>query len=115
MITRRAAIGAAALLLAGCDRPAEKAAAPSPTPSRGPSLAPSAPAERHGRLLELERTFGARLGVFATATGSGVTVAHRADDRFPFCSAFKGLAAAAVLHTTPCPSWAGASGSPGPT
>lgn len=42
--------------------------------------------------------YGARLGVFAVASGSGVTVEHRADDRFPFCSAFKGLAAAAVLH-----------------
>jgi beta-lactamase class A len=51
--------------------------------------------------VELERRFGARLGVYAVATGTGVTVAHQADERFPFCSAFKGLAAAAVLNSIP--------------
>jgi len=55
--------------------------------------------QRHERLFELETTFGARLGVFAS--GAGGTVEHRADERFAFCSAFKGLAAAAVLHRNP--------------
>ncbi|WP_435827417.1 class A beta-lactamase [Actinoplanes philippinensis] len=96
-------MGAAVLLVAGCAKPREKSADPTLQPSSAPapgspSVAASRPPERHERLLELERTYGARLGVFAVATGSGVTVEHRADDRFPFCSAFKGLAAAAVLH-----------------
>ncbi|SDG07233.1 beta-lactamase class A [Lentzea fradiae] len=51
-----------------------------------------------GRLRELERRHGARLGVFALDTGSGRTVLHRADELFPMCSTFKTLAAAAVLR-----------------
>lgn len=114
-ITRRTAIGAAALLLAGCTQEDENATTsasrPGSIPSPGrtasapasPSPAATASEERHDALLGLERRFGARLGVYALATGTGVTVAHRADDRFPFCSAFKGLAAAAVLKSTPVP------------
>ncbi|MEU7593052.1 class A beta-lactamase [Streptomyces sp. NPDC039022] len=49
----------------------------------------------------MEREYGARLGVYALATGTGATVTHRADERFAFCSTFKGLAAAAVLHGNP--------------
>uniref|UniRef100_UPI0034DF8CF3 class A beta-lactamase n=1 Tax=Streptomyces flavofungini TaxID=68200 RepID=UPI0034DF8CF3 len=51
-----------------------------------------------GRLRALEREYSARLGVFALDTASGATVTHRADERFPMCSVFKGLAAAAVLR-----------------
>ncbi|WP_063050040.1 class A beta-lactamase [Nocardia arthritidis] len=92
-IGRRTLLAAAALLpLAGC-------AAEKGPPS---AAAPTAQAdERHGRLIELERKYDARLGVYARATGTGVTVAHRADERFAFCSTFKGLAAAAVLHRNP--------------
>jgi beta-lactamase class A len=39
--------------------------------------------------------------VYALATGTGATVAYRADDPFAFCSTFKTLAAAAVLHRYP--------------
>nr|WP_203923260.1 class A beta-lactamase [Rugosimonospora africana] len=53
------------------------------------------------RFAAIEREHGARLGVYALATGSGATVAYRADERFAFCSTFKGLAAAAVLHRNP--------------
>lgn len=92
-IARRTLLAAAALLpVAGCA--AEKGPAS--------SAAPAAQAdERHDRLIELERKFDARLGVYARATGTGVTVAHRADERFAFCSTFKGLAAAAVLQRNP--------------
>ncbi|MDI6098896.1 class A beta-lactamase [Actinoplanes sp. NEAU-A12] len=108
-ITRRAAIGAAALLLAGCARKDEKAdtsaGRPSPSPSGSAPASPPATVpgseERHDRLVELERRFSARLGVYAVATGTGATVAHQADERFPYCSAFKGLAAAAVLNSVP--------------
>lgn len=39
--------------------------------------------------------------MFAVDTGSGATIAHRADERFAFCSTFKALAAAAVLARNP--------------
>ncbi|MGO4650002.1 class A beta-lactamase [Nocardia sp. 2YAB30] len=73
---------------------------------RGPGTAGETPTRPtangyDSRLAELERTFDARLGVYALATGTGATVAHRADERFAFCSAFKGLAAAAVLQRNP--------------
>lgn len=49
------------------------------------------------RLKELERTSGGRLGVAALDTGNGKRIEHRAAERFPMCSTFKWLAAAAVL------------------
>lgn len=48
-------------------------------------------------LSDIERRHGGRLGVFAIDTGSGRTLAHRADERFLMCSTFKGLLAAQVL------------------
>ncbi|MFJ9180860.1 class A beta-lactamase [Streptomyces sp. NPDC102360] len=51
-----------------------------------------------GRFTALERQHGARLGVFAHDFGTGRTVRHRADERFPMCSTFKTLAVAAVLR-----------------
>jgi beta-lactamase class A len=80
------------LPLAGCAT--TRAAAPAPT---SPSSIP--PPERHDHLLDLERKFDARLGVYAIATGA--TIGHRADERFAFCSTFKGLAVADVLHRNP--------------
>ncbi|HSU99979.1 MAG TPA: class A beta-lactamase [Roseiarcus sp.] len=49
------------------------------------------------QLAEIEAREGGRLGVFVRDTSSGATVEHRADERFPMCSTFKLLAAAAVL------------------
>jgi beta-lactamase class A len=46
----------------------------------------------------LEGESGGRLGVAVLHTGSGGFVGHRADERFPMCSTFKLLAAAAVLR-----------------
>ncbi|MHA6624416.1 class A beta-lactamase [Pseudonocardia sichuanensis] len=83
---------AALLPLAGCAGVTAPAPPPPPPAAPAPDLAP---------LLELERRFDARLGVYALDTGSGATIAHRADERFAFCSTFKGLAAAAVLHRNP--------------
>jgi beta-lactamase class A len=45
----------------------------------------------------LETESGGRLGVAVLHTGSGGFFGHRADERFPMCSTFKLLAAAAVL------------------
>ena len=49
------------------------------------------------RLNEIEAREGGRLGVFVRDTGSGATIEHRADERFPMCSTFKLLTAAAAL------------------
>ncbi len=49
-------------------------------------------------LSRLERRVDARVGVFALDTGSGRAVAHRADERFPFASTFKALAAGITLR-----------------
>jgi beta-lactamase class A len=46
----------------------------------------------------LEGESGGRLGVAVLHTSSGGFVGHRADERFPMCSTFKLLAAAAVLR-----------------
>ncbi|MEU0665777.1 class A beta-lactamase [Streptomyces lavendulocolor] len=86
-----AAAGAAALLTAGAAAPA--AAAGAGAPSRA-----SRRAAATGRLRALERRHGARLGAVARNTVTGATVLYRADERFPMCSTFKTLAAAAVLR-----------------
>ncbi|MDP9878412.1 beta-lactamase class A [Variovorax boronicumulans] len=50
------------------------------------------------QLAELERTCGGRLGVSGFHTGSGARLQHRAHERFPLCSTFKLVLAAAVLE-----------------
>ncbi|MEU7025212.1 class A beta-lactamase [Streptomyces sp. NPDC046275] len=50
------------------------------------------------RLRALEREHDARLGAYAHDTGSGRLMTYRADERFPMCSTFKTLGAAAVLR-----------------
>lgn len=45
----------------------------------------------------IERSHGGRLGVFVLDTGTGRTLAHRADERFLLQSTFKGILAAMVL------------------
>jgi beta-lactamase class A len=49
------------------------------------------------RLAEIEAREGGKLGVFVRDAGSGATIEHRADERFPMCSTFKLLTAAAAL------------------
>ncbi|MET7688618.1 class A beta-lactamase [Streptomyces sp. NPDC005483] len=50
------------------------------------------------RLRALEERYDARLGVFAHHLATKRSVRFRADERFPMCSLFKTLAAAAVLR-----------------
>ncbi len=59
--------------------------------------APDANAAR-ALLQRLEADFGGRLGLFALDAASGAQLGHRADERFPFCSTFKMMLAAAVLR-----------------
>jgi beta-lactamase class A len=48
-------------------------------------------------IKRLESASGGRLGVCVLDTATGARHAHRGDERFPMCSTFKALAAAAVL------------------
>jgi beta-lactamase class A len=45
----------------------------------------------------LEQRIGGRLGIAGLDTGSGRTLTHRENERFPMCSTFKLLAVSAVL------------------
>src|SRR5436305_763340 len=49
------------------------------------------------RIPSIEEQTGARIGVAALDTGSGKRLNYRSEERFPMCSTFKFLAAAAVL------------------
>ncbi|MET9759335.1 class A beta-lactamase [Streptomyces sp. NPDC006372] len=102
--SRRAFLAAALLApLAGCGTadpdtgPAGSTGTTARPTTPRPSRTPAPPVHRL-RLADLEREYGARVGVHALATATGVTAVHRADERFAFCSTFKALAAAAVLH-----------------
>lgn len=99
-LTRRSFFGVATLLpLAACSPTPQ--AAPTRAPAVTTTAGPPSTVAANDPLSELERKFDARLGVYAVATDTGTTIAYRADDRFAFCSTFKGLAAAAVLHGNP--------------
>jgi len=106
---RTAVLATGALLaaaLAGCtaadrttaDRTtADRTASPLETVQTSP---PATTTDAAPRFAELEVAYDARLGVYAVDTGTGHTVEHRADERFPYGSTFKALAAAAVLEMT---------------
>ncbi|MCD9195313.1 class A beta-lactamase [Streptomyces albireticuli] len=92
--TRRSVIatltGLAVAPLTAC-RTGTPAVAPSPTASHGTAR------EAERAFGELERTYDARLGVYAVDTGSGRVVAHRPDERFAYASVCKAFLAGAVL------------------
>ncbi|WJF92140.1 class A beta-lactamase [Paraburkholderia bonniea] len=50
------------------------------------------------QLQELERSSGGRLGVLALDLTGHVPLSYRADERFPLCSTFKTMLAAAILQ-----------------
>jgi beta-lactamase class A len=58
-----------------------------------PGVAVAAPPD----FAPIERQSGGKLGVFAVDTGTGRTLAWRAEERFPFCSCFKAPLAAFIL------------------
>lgn len=49
-------------------------------------------------LKDLEEASGARLGVCALDTGTGLQIRYRADERFPLCSTFKVFVGSAILQ-----------------
>ncbi|RLQ02187.1 class A beta-lactamase [Micromonospora sp. BL1] len=101
-----AAMLTATALVAGCTESRPEAASPTSapatsTPSATPNATPSAePVPAPAELAALERRSGARIGVFAVDTGTGRTLAHRADERFAYASTCKALAAGAMLAAT---------------
>ncbi|HEV2604707.1 MAG TPA: class A beta-lactamase [Microvirga sp.] len=50
------------------------------------------------RLAAIEARYASRLGVTVLDTATGRRISHRGGERFPMCSTFKTLAAAAVLR-----------------
>lgn len=76
------------------------AAAMAPALNSTPAAAaPDArPDELRARFADLERRYGARIGVHARNARTGRTVAYRAGETFAMCSTFKAFAAAAVLR-----------------
>ncbi|GAA2006600.1 class A beta-lactamase [Nocardioides kribbensis] len=98
----------ALVLTAGCGSGAggDDAPARSSGPSGGPgatsSVDPQQPATGRAAFAALEERYAARVGVVAIDTATGETLAHRADERFPYASTVKALAAAVLLdRTTP--------------
>lgn len=67
-----------------------------PMTSAAYAVGPGDATER--KLQALEREHAVRLGVFGWNTVTGRSVAHRGDERFPMCSAFKTPAVGAVLR-----------------
>ena len=65
------------------------------TPSIRAQTTPDSAFEK--RVGAIEKREGGRFGVAAFDSGSGRRLAHRGDERFPLCSTFKFLAAAAIL------------------
>ncbi|MEU4345973.1 class A beta-lactamase [Streptomyces sp. NPDC023838] len=98
---RRAALGGFALLatlpLVACAQGDGQTSSPAP-----PTAATTARPQTNAKppvadFKELERKYGARLGVYAVNTGDGREVAYRDGERFAYASTFKALAAGAVL------------------
>ncbi len=58
---------------------------------------PGSTSDLANRILSIEERTGARIGVAALDTGTGKRLDYRSEERFPMCSTFKFLAAAAVL------------------
>jgi beta-lactamase class A len=59
---------------------------------------PGSTSDFANRILSIEERAGARIGVAALDTGRGKRLDYRSEERFPMCSTFKFLAAAAVLR-----------------
>ncbi|EYU16621.1 class A beta-lactamase [Photorhabdus aegyptia] len=63
-----------------------------------PAWSSATPSSLHKQLAELENSTKGRLGVTLINTVNGQEIQYRGDERFPFCSTFKLILVAAVLH-----------------
>lgn len=77
----------AAFITSACSDESEQAAEKSPLAS--------------AEFKQLEKDYGARLGVYAIDTGTKETVAYREDERFAYASLVKALASAVLLKQNP--------------
>ena len=66
--------------------------------ARATEQTPGNPGPAEKRIAAIEMRLGGRLGVAALETGRSQRLEYRAGERFPMCSTFKFLAAAAALH-----------------
>ncbi|MDI3384871.1 class A beta-lactamase [Streptomyces sp. B-S-A8] len=97
-IARCAGVALATLALvplAACGSPQRQPAA---APSRTSTEAVRQQDATARKFKQLERKFGARLGVYAIDTGNGREVTYHDRERFSYASTFKALAAGAVLR-----------------
>ena len=69
-----------------------------------PALAAPGTRDADTDYAKLEQAHQRRLGIYAVDTGNGKQVAYRAGERFPVCSTFKAVLAAAVLAKNTVPS-----------
>ena len=75
------------------------AAVPTAVGIAAPSAGASPQADHNtATLRSLEQRSGVRIGVSAKNLRTGATIRHRQNERFPLCSTFKAVAAAAVLR-----------------
>lgn len=104
---RRLVVGILAPLVlvpvAGCGQTgAQESSSPAPALSvsgvAGVSATGGEPQRFVREFKELERKYGARLGVYAVNSGTGREVAYNDSERFAYASTFKALAAGAVLR-----------------
>lgn len=84
------AMAMAAVAVTACSTSIESAA---PETTTTLATAPS--------FADLESEYGVRLGLSVVDTGTNTTVDHRADERFPIASMFKGIACGALLQAHP--------------
>ena len=80
------------LMLTGCT-----AADPSPASQSKPETKEKEEISAEDTFNKLEGQFDARLGVYAVDTETEKSITYRADERFAFASAYKALAAGAML------------------
>ena len=94
---------AASVMAAACGSSGRSAKSTRTSTSRSAqsSRPTSRPTSNEGQAVtafgQLERQYGATLGVYALDTGTGTTVTYHADQRFAFCSTYKALAAGVLL------------------
>lgn len=103
-LVRRAVAGAllaasVILIIPACVSPPPGTPTATTSPEE-PSAATPTPGQidLSAELDALEKRYDARVGIYALDTGTGRTVAHRADERFAYASTFKALLAGLILQ-----------------
>ncbi|MGC4938472.1 class A beta-lactamase [Kribbella sp. DT2] len=93
-----AVIALAVVSVAGCGADASDDSGAAPVSTTATPTATATTTPYVGQFKQLEKQYGARVGVHAVDTGNGREIAYNADARFAYASTFKALAAGAVLR-----------------